>query len=204
MPFIEESFNTTPAYGFVGGPQFNTLVIPLATGRENRNIEWPDPKHMFSAPFLNLKPAMWLEVKRMFMACRGQAYGFRFRDWTDYKASMELIGVGNGSNRVFQLVKTSAADSVSYARTIKKPRSDGFQLYVGTDADSAVPVASTLDTTTGLVTATVSPALGKNVYWSGIFDVPVRFATDILQFSFDNLEALNNQSGILLVEDPEA
>jgi hypothetical protein len=40
-------------------------------------------------------------------ARKGRAYGFRFKDWTDYKATGQLTGTGNGAIKIFQLVKRS-------------------------------------------------------------------------------------------------
>ena len=36
----------------------------------------------------------------------GSLYPFRFRDWTDYTATNEVFGTGNGTQTAFQLIKT--------------------------------------------------------------------------------------------------
>ena len=56
-----------------------------------------------------------------FRARKGKAYGFRFKDWTDYKATGQLIGTGDGVIKTFQLVKWYPSGSVIGLRTITKP-----------------------------------------------------------------------------------
>jgi uncharacterized protein (TIGR02217 family) len=208
MPFLETTFAPTPAFGFQGGPQFQTTVVTLASGRELRNVDWSVAKHSYSSPFLNISLNDFRNIKSLFMACRGQAYGFRFRDWMDYQADNEPVGVSDGVTLVWQLIKTSTADSISYVRTIKKPVADSFQLFTTAPGEGNEPVIQdpssySLDTTTGLVTLTGVIPAGATISWSGTFDVPVRFASDLMQFTYDNLNATNN-TGLLLVEDPEA
>jgi uncharacterized protein (TIGR02217 family) len=53
------------------------------------------------------KQAQIDELVAFFRARRGKAYGFRFKDWTDHKATGQLLGTGDDALTQFQLVKTT-------------------------------------------------------------------------------------------------
>jgi uncharacterized protein (TIGR02217 family) len=42
--FIDKRLSLKVASGFVGGPQWSTNVVSLASGREKRNQEWLYPR----------------------------------------------------------------------------------------------------------------------------------------------------------------
>jgi uncharacterized protein (TIGR02217 family) len=67
------------------------------------------------------KEAQIDELIAFFRARRGKAYGFRFKDWTDYKATGQLLGTGDDAKAQFQLVKHYPSGSVIEVRTITKP-----------------------------------------------------------------------------------
>ena len=117
-----------------------------------------------------------------FRARKGRAYGFRFKDWTDFQAQNQLLGTGNGTNKLFPLVKTYSSGGVAEVRTISKPVAGTVKLY-----KDGAPQASgwSVSTTTGLVTFTVAPALDVVVSADFEFDVPVRFDTDHMDVSIE-------------------
>jgi hypothetical protein len=69
------------------------------------------------------------ELIAFFRARKGKAYGFRFKDWTDYKATSQLIGTGDGAIKTFQLVKRYPSGSVVEVRTITKPIAGTVRVY---------------------------------------------------------------------------
>ena len=121
------------------------------------------------------KQAQIDELIAFFRARRGKAYGFRFKDWTDYKATGQLLGMGDGTLTQFQLVKEYPSGSVIEVRTITKPVAGTVNVYL----DGTLQAAGwSVDTTTGLVTFSTAPALGIEVTADFEFDVSVRFDTD--------------------------
>jgi uncharacterized protein (TIGR02217 family) len=115
------------------------------------------------------------ELIAFFRARRGKAYGFRFKDWTDYKATGQLLGTGDGAQTQFQLVKHYPSGSVIEVRTLTKPVAGTVKMYL----DSVEQLAGwSVDTTTGLVTFSTPPALGVEITADFEFDVPARFDTD--------------------------
>ena len=106
------------------------------------------------------KQAQIDELIAFFRARRGKAYGFRFKDWTDYKATGELLGTGDDALTEFQLVKHYPSGSMIEIRTIIKPVAGTVKVYVdGVEQLSGWSV----DTTTGLVTFGTAPAVGVEV-----------------------------------------
>jgi uncharacterized protein (TIGR02217 family) len=110
-----------------------------------------------------------------FRARRGKAYGFRFKDWTDYRAASQLLGTGDDALTQFQLLKHYPSGSVIETRTVTKPVTGSVKVYL----DGVEQVAGwSVDETTGLVTFSTAPAAGVAVTADFEFDVPVRFDTD--------------------------
>jgi uncharacterized protein (TIGR02217 family) len=129
------------------------------------------------------KQAQIDELIAFFRARRGRAYGFRFKDWTDYKATGQLLGTGDDAQTQFQLVKHYPSGSVIEVRTITKPVAGTVKVYL--DAMEQLSGWS-VDTTTGLVTFGTAPALGVQVTADLEFDVPVRFDTDHMAVTIES------------------
>jgi uncharacterized protein (TIGR02217 family) len=128
------------------------------------------------------KQAQIDELIAFFRARRGRAYGFRFKDWTDYKATGQPLGTGDDAQTHFQLVKHYPSGSVIEVRTITKPVADTVKVYL----DSVEQLLGwSVDTTTGLVTFSAAPALGIEVA-DFEFDVPVRFDTDHMAVTIES------------------
>lgn len=178
---LEIELDPVAAYGFTGGPEFNTRVVTMRNGHERRNANWANPRGRWTAPFNNITDSDYREIKRVFNVCRGMTFGFLFEDRLDYQATGEALGAAPSGSTPVQLIKTDTAGGETYVRTITRPRATGFTLYQG-----GVAKAGTLDTTTGLFTPTTSWTLGAALTWTGEFLVPVRFANDWLPFSLDN------------------
>jgi len=196
MSFIESRLLECVAYGFQGGPTFATQIVQLRTGVERREAMRSRPLYRFVAPYQNLDPSDHEAVIDVFNACLGAAYGFRFKDWADYQATAEALGTAPSGSTPVQLIKTYTRSSLSTVRTIKKPVAGSVTVY-----RNGTPFAGTLDTTTGIFTPG-SAWSGGTLTWTGDFDVPVRFASDDLIFSYANYRALT--ADVSLVEDLSA
>lgn len=181
MTILDVELDPCVAMGFTGGPEFSTRVTTLRNGHERRNANWANPRHRWTAPFVNLSAADYRDIKRVFNACLGQAYGFLFKDHLDYQATNEPLGAAPAGTTAVQLIKTSTADGQDYVRTITRPVTTGFTLY-----QAGVAKAGTLDSETGLFTPDTAWTEGEALTWTGEFRVPVRFASDWLPFSIDN------------------
>lgn len=190
MSFVESRLLDCVSYGTQGGPTFLTRRIGLRSGVVRRNPQRSRPLYEFTLIYLNLLPDDHQLVINAFNACYGGVFSFRLKDWADFTAEDELIGVGTGAPQTVQLAKLYTFGTQTVSRPIRKP-------VTGTVIVTAnsVPIAATIDYTTG--EATFTAAGGSVVEWSGQFDVPVMFQDDKLIFSADN----RNADGLFLTSD---
>lgn len=193
MAFHEIRFPVALSYGSAGGPERLTEIVTLANGFEERNTPWATSRRRYDAGLGMRSMADVEAVIAFFEARRGQLYGFRWKDWSDFQsapAGAEIagtdqeIGVGDGAERVFQLVKTYASGDQSYARSIVKPVAG--TVLVAVDGGT---VGFSVDTETGMVTLDEAPGAGAVVSAGFEFDVPVRFDSDALQISVASFNA---------------
>ncbi len=192
MSFDEVSFPLRVRYGSKGGPQFATEIITIKGGYERRNQKWSQARRRFDARTGVVSAADASLLLAFFQARAGRARGFRLKDWNDFTSAKDgvsppsfedqLIGTGDGSTNVFQLVKTYGGAG-GYERKIRKPVSGS--VMVGA-AGVRYATGWSVDETTGLVTFVQAPALGVSVTAGFIFDVPVRFDTDCLSLSAED------------------
>jgi uncharacterized protein (TIGR02217 family) len=138
-------------------------------------------------------------------ARNGRLYGFRFKDWADFKSCLpsqtpgptnQPIGTGNGAATLFQLTKRYTSGAQSWSRVITKPVAGTVTIAL-----NGTPQASgwSVSTTTGLMTFVTAPAVGVAITAGFEFDVPVRFETDALDVTLD-LERLGSITSIPLIE----
>src|SRR4051812_33839942 len=84
-PFHEVQFPTGISYGAIGGPGFNTTILPLASGYEKRNQNWERARGEWDVAHGLRTQAELNLLKSFFYARRGRLFGFRFKDWIDYR-----------------------------------------------------------------------------------------------------------------------
>lgn len=211
MAFHEVRFPEGISTNAVGGPGFKTTVVTTASGGENRNIEWSASKAEYDVAHAIKTQSEYEAILAFFNARRGRAYGFRFKDWSDYKSCSasknvnvspldQTIGVGNGVTASFQLVKTYPDTLTPYVRSIRKPVSGTIRVAVSS-VEKTLGTHFTVDTTTGVVTFTGGniPGVGATVTAGYEFDVPVRFDTDKMPAQLEDYGVLSWKS-IILVE----
>lgn len=177
MSFIEVRFPEDISYGSSGGPEYATGVVMAVSGHEKRNINWLDARARYNVAH-GVKTREQLDALiAFFRARKGRAYGFRFKDWSDFKAAGELIGTGNGVNQQFQLVKRYSSGGAAEVRAIMKPVAGTAKIYLNSVEQLS---GWALDTTTGIVAFESPPGNMVQVHADFEFDVPVRFDTDRL------------------------
>jgi uncharacterized protein (TIGR02217 family) len=197
--FHEVRFPLDIALGARGGPERRTQIIATASGREERVARWAHARRKYDAGYGVKSFTKLGEVIAFFEERRGKLYGFRFRDRLDFSSAPgnamptpldQKIGTGDGVLATFQLAKTYGNAFAPYARPVSKPVAgsvriavNGVEKLLGTHAD--------LDAVTGVVTfrAGQIPPAGASVSAGFLFDVPVRFDTDYLEFDLSAFEA---------------
>ena len=205
MAFHEVRFPDDISRGARGGPERRTQIVELASGAEERNASWANSRRRYDVAYGIRRADDLAAVVAFFEARNGRLYGFRFKDWADFKSCLpsqtpsptdQPIGTGNGSTNTFQLTKRYTSGAQSWTRFITKPVAG-----TATIALNGTPQASgwSVSTTTGLITFTTAPAAGVAVTAGYEFDVPVRFDTDALDVTLD-LERLGSITSIPLLE----
>lgn len=196
MTHIRAYIAPCAAYGWQGGPEFRTRIREMPNGRERRNGDWAQCRHIYTLPFMNISREAYAAIKQMHLVCRGRLHTFLYRDVLDYHAYDEVFDTGDGSQESFQLSKTSTVDGVSYTRNVYAIPDDETLIIT---IDDTPTTAFTLDRDRGIVTFDSPPSLNAVLRWSGNFDVWVRFDQDRMEFSLDNLNAHNGV--VSLIED---
>lgn len=195
MSFIETRLSDRVAFSFQAIPYYSTQIVQLENGKEQRNINWTRAKRRFQALWQNFTKAQFAVLAATFHAVRGSGYAFRFKDWTDYQATLESLGNTPGANSApVQLIKTYTFGAQSIVRTITKPVSGTVTVY-----QNGIAKAGTLDTTTGLFTPTTNWTAAQPLTWTGEFDVAVRFASDEMPSSYENVNAISTQCELVEV-----
>jgi uncharacterized protein (TIGR02217 family) len=195
MAFHAIRFPIDIALGAHGGPERATDIVTLESGREERNQRWAQSRRRYNAGYGVKSRADLLAVLAFFEERRGRLHGFLWRDPLDFSTSGtatpgpldELIGTGDGTTRVFQLVRRYGARFDPYVRPITKPVAGSLRVAV---AGTELPgTGFTLDPDTGLVTLKTAPALRTEIRAGFLFDVPVRFDTDRLDMALTHFDA---------------
>lgn len=197
MQFHEIRFPANLSFGSVGGPERRTEVVTLANGFEERNTPWAHSRRRYDAG-LGLRSLDQLsDLISFFEAREGQMYGFRWKDWSDFKSCApsetvsyedQDIGIGDGERAVFQLIKHYRSGPQSYARPITKPVAGTVRIGLGED-EMQESIDYEVDLTTGVVTFFHPPDSGVPVSAGFEFDVPVRFDTDSIRTSVASFQA---------------
>jgi uncharacterized protein (TIGR02217 family) len=160
-------------------------VVTTVSGHERRNANWSQARGRWNVAHGLKKREQVALLIAFFRARRGRAFGFRFKDWTDYQALAQTLGVGDGTTTSFQLVKHYASGSEVVTRTITKPVAGTVKLY----RDGVLAASGwSVDVTTGVVTFTTAPASGVVVTADFDFDVPARFDTDQMEITIETYQ----------------
>ncbi|MBV8061452.1 MAG: DUF2460 domain-containing protein [Alphaproteobacteria bacterium] len=158
-------------------PIWSTGVKKTASGREFRLAYYSYPLYRFqlSYEFLRSDPA-YVELQTLigfFNARQGQFDTFLYSDPSNNTATAEVIAVGDGTTKIFQLTKAVGG----YVEPVTAPNIATLQVYV----NGSVASGST-DPNTGLVTLNSAPPAGSSVTWTGNFYYRCRFLQDESEF----------------------
>ena len=195
--FHEVRFPATLSFGSVGGPERRTEIVTLANGFEERNTPWAHSRRRYDAGVAMRSLDDVEELIAFFEARQGQLFGFRWKDWTDYRSVAssrevafrdQVIGQGDGVQTAFPLLKNYRSGNHTYARPIQKPVDGSVRVGIG-GVEKFDTVDYNVDTATGVVTFGSAPDVGAEVTAGYEFDVPVRFDTDTIQNSVSAFKA---------------
>jgi uncharacterized protein (TIGR02217 family) len=185
-------------FPFVSSPRFNTTIVTVANGSEQRNQNWTHPLHRFTAPEGVKCHEAIEDLRDHWMIMRGPAFSFPFRDPMDFASTRlrapnlapslaitdQVIGIGDDVTRTFQLKKTYTRGGYSYEREIYLPVVETVVLGI-----DATPIADVAPISGGPFTADVvrnggevifdhAPQGGQVITAGFLFDVEIRFEAD--------------------------
>lgn len=197
MGFHEVRFPANLSFGSVGGPERRTEIVTLANGFEERNTPWAHSKRRYDAG-LGMRSLDDIELLIAFFEARqGQLFGFRWKDWSDYKTARAAtdplyqdtqIAVADGTSPAYRLCKLYQSGEMTYERPIHKPVQGTVR--VGIEGDELFEgVHWSVDTATGFITFDTPPPEGARITAGFEFDVPVRFDTDRIATSVASFHA---------------
>lgn len=204
MAFHEVRLPARLAFGSTGGVERRTEIVSLASGHERRSTPWAQGRrrYLIGANLRSLDDMAALTA--FFEARRGRLYGFRFRDFADFRscapAAMpgpgdQRLGVGDGERTQFQLVKHYGEADAAWARHISKPLEGSVRVAVAGVEEPGF----TVETATGMVAFATPPAIGAVVTAGFEFDVPVRFDADRIEVTLESFGA-GRMAAVPLIE----
>lgn len=194
MAFHEVSLPARLAFGSTGGVERRTEIVTLGSGSERRSTPWADGRrrYLIGAQLRSLDDMAALTA--FFEARMGRLSGFRFKDFADFKSCPpgavvgpldQELGVGDGEQRAFQLIKRYGGEDGAYIRRIAKPVRPSVRVAV----DGAETTAFGIDASIGQVVFPAPPEDGAKVTAGFEFDTPVRFDSDRIEVTLESFEA---------------
>ncbi|MFN3558118.1 MAG: TIGR02217 family protein [Brevundimonas sp.] len=204
MAFHDVSLPARLAFGSTGGVERRTEVVTLGSGYERRSTPWADGRrrYLIGANLRSLDDMATLTA--FFEARRGRLFGFRFRDFADFKSCApgaavgpgdQVLGAGDGARTVFALGKIYGEGADAWKRIIRKPVEGTVRLAI----DGIETTAFSVDSATGEVTLETAPGPGARISAGFEFDTPVRFDSDRIEVTLESFEA-GRMAAVPLIE----
>ncbi|HYD26849.1 DUF2460 domain-containing protein [Brevundimonas sp.] len=206
MAFHEVRLPVRLAFGSTGGVERRTEIVTLGSGFERRSTPWAQGRrrYLIGASLKSLDDMATLTA--FFEARFGRLYGFRFRDFADFKSCApsgaithldQSLGVGDGARTSFELSKRYGEGEETVTRRIHKPVAGTVK--VGVDAVELDAGAFEVGPATGLVTLVTPPPAAALVTAGFEFDVPVRFDADRVDVTLESFAA-GRMAAVPLIE----
>lgn len=198
------------SYGYVGGPGFATEITEVVAGHEERVQRWQEARWEWRVSKNLQTGALIHDMVKFFLARRGAARGFLFKDWADYATTVDgrtaasegsvdpafndqAIGIGDGTTTQFQIRKQYVSGASIYVRSITRPiQTSTLSGIAGVEKSRGVDF--TVSSGNGIVTYSTAPAIGAVVTVGCEFDVPVRFGVEIDEGLGARIEAFDVES----------
>lgn len=222
MSFHEVQFPTDISYGSQGGPGYNTNIITLDSGQEQRIARWSDARRQYNVAYGVRSHSQLANLIEFYLARQGAAFGFRYKDFHDCTSSASgvdsslggeattnedqvILRISATTPSTYQLRKAYTSGTTTKYRSITKPVSGTMKVSVDTGGG---PVAQTETTDytvnyeTGVVTFISGFSPTATVRAGFEFDVPVRFSESSDELLSTSIDSFGEGSGlqILLVE----
>jgi uncharacterized protein (TIGR02217 family) len=164
-------------WSFIRTPIWKTQIQTTQSGRELRaaQMSYPLYKYTLTYDVLRSDPA-FVELQTLiafFNARSGSFDSFLFTDPDDSTATAQVFGIGDGSTKAFQLIKSFGGytEPVIAVHAVTQVTING-----------SATAAYTVNNDTGILTFTTAPAASASLAWSGSFYYRCRFMADTYDF----------------------
>jgi len=193
LGFHNVCFPENVSWGSSGGPEFKTQVFESFRGYEKRNIDWCQPQMHFNVAYGIKTDVQMLAVLEFFNARQGQAHGFRYKNWGNYRTVNAPIATGDGISTILPMWKFYGFQgSRHYKRLRKIVQGSVTGIGVGAVGSMIEGTDYSIDYDTAEIALNAAPGYGTPIYCSNMeFDEPVRFDIDSIQAVIDEF---NSQS----------
>jgi len=230
MTFHDDPLTADDSYGLKGGSGFNTGIVQLNSGAEERTARWGSALRTFDAARNIRTRATAAYYETFWQARQGSAHTFPYKDWRDYASTADgattaflaagggsaavtnvdqTLGTGDGTTKTFQLVKKYVRGAIVRTRNITRPVSGTVLISKDVGAgpvSQTLGVDFTIDLSTGIVTFATAPAVGALIKGGFEYYVPCRFGDSIdktgIVWHFVDGDQINVES-VPIVEVPE-
>lgn len=166
-------YPTLPGQTWPRGKTTRTsTMVKRASGRRFALSQQLYPTYLYRIPYSFLRPVDLATLGGFFRARSGRLDDFLFQDRDDDSVTAQVIGVGNGTNAAFQLMRTAGGVIEPVYAVNGTP-----SVYV----NGVLTTAYTLSAN-GLVTFTTPPPAGHVVTWTGLYYWRVAFTKDEQDF----------------------
>jgi uncharacterized protein (TIGR02217 family) len=160
-------------------PTWSTTVVQAGGGATVRNQWWSDSLRRYDGDLGIITLANFRLFEKHFNGRRGRTRGWPLLDRSNFTATAEAVGTGDGATAAFQLKIADGDSSNAYAREIYKVVALSETIFVNAVAKTRT-THYTISNTTGVITFTGGniPAGGQVITWSGQWYVPVIYDMD--------------------------
>ena len=176
----------------VGVSEFTTSCVTTMSGREARSSDSKIARRRYLLKGCRLSQLQFDAFNSFFIARAGKRFSFRLKDYFDFTVDKQVIATGNDIETKFQLKKLYHDDFTPYLRNITKPKINTLKLWQNNE--EIVP--QHIDPYTGIIQFPKAIPTYVELVASFEFDVPVRFANDNFEYSF-------NQDGTISLDKAE-
>lgn len=173
------------SWGAVATPTFNTEVIKVVSGAEKRNRLWSTPQYTFNCSHAVKTEEQIIDLLNFFYTVGGRAGAFRYKNWVEFELFQNTSEITRDNDLLYVWKKYS-----TYRKRITKIVDGTFKLYA-----DGVQVLSGFDVNidTGVVTLQFPTNYPENTVFTCEceFDFWVRFETDEMPISYDNVDSFS-------------
>lgn len=221
MSFFENLiFPNRLNFGSVFGPGYYTEFTESKSGDIQQVQRWGEARRILEATQVIKDPTKIGELLTFYHIVGGGANGFRVLDLSDHSSAAlhklpgygpgpvaatrndQIIGTGDGTTTVFQLVKRYTSGAYERVRNIRKPISGTVLIALNGVLQTEITHYQ-IDYTTGIVTFATAPGAGVLITAGYNFHVPCCFSPQTdrqLRIAIDNWAVSSIQGPCELME----